>query len=163
MIFSNKKEWIIDICFNMDELRKHHSEWDNRVTKGHIACVKPLRCWSVCYCGIIQPILNRGILMISQVWKSAVEIVNSKELGAKRSFRAGGSQESLNRRIWAGPWKIRLGEERVIGHSLSQGTNDRERVTPIIVHLIFFSLKNELRLYNILEGQMLQLLPTFIF
>lgn len=36
MLLSNKKEWTIDACSNMDEPQRHYVKWKKTDTKGHI-------------------------------------------------------------------------------------------------------------------------------
>ena len=36
VLFGNKKEWITDICYRIDEPGKHYAKWRKPVTKDHI-------------------------------------------------------------------------------------------------------------------------------
>ena len=36
ILFSHKKEWGTDICYNVDEAQKHYAKWKKPDTKGHM-------------------------------------------------------------------------------------------------------------------------------
>ena len=36
ILFSNKKEWSTDTCYNMDELWKYYAKLKELITKGHM-------------------------------------------------------------------------------------------------------------------------------
>lgn len=38
ILFSHKKEWNIDSCYNMDESWKRFAKWKKSDRKGHIQC-----------------------------------------------------------------------------------------------------------------------------
>ena len=35
-VLGNRKEWSIDMCYNMYEPRKHHAKWKKPITRDHV-------------------------------------------------------------------------------------------------------------------------------